>query len=559
MTGTLPVTHRSTFSAVSLRLHLSTTRRAIVDAHAKEVAVPVERPKLEELRRIAEWYGFKAMDNRELGELSGLIDSTLDTFRRLDQIEDPVAAPPPDRDPGRAPTAEENPLKGWVWRCRIEGSGEGPLAGKTVAIKDNVQVAGVPMKIGSNLLDGFIPDEDATLVTRTLAAGGTIIGKAACEHMSYSGSSFTADTGAVLNPHDPTRTTGGSSSGAGALVVSGACDIANGGDQAGSIRIPASFSGCYGLKPTYGLVPTTGIYPIEHTVDHVGPMAATVTELAAFLDAVAGEDPLDPRQRAPWKGNPKLPDYRAALTGDVRGLRVGIVEEGFGWSVSEDDVDSAVREAAHQFEALGATVGTTSIPWHLDGLTINIAIILEGSFLQMLRGNGGGTNWKGRYPVSVMKAFGEAKQNRADEMSDVMKVLTLLGEYLQTKYHGQYYAKAQNLAPALTEAYNAALSEFDILVMPSTPMKATPLPDADTPRDERWNLLLNMCPNTGPTCVTGHPAISVPCARSNGLPIGMMLIGRHWEDTTVLRAAHAFEQTGTYGDVVVRVPALTTA
>ena len=509
----------------------------------------LEKPTSEELRGIADRYDFKAMDDRELRELSNIIDSTLETFARLEELEDPNSPRPPDRDPGWAPSTEENPLNAWVWRCQLEGGSEGPLAGKTLAFKDNVQIAGLPMKNGSNLLEGFVADEDATIVTRALAAGGTIVGKAACEHMSYSGSSFTADTGPILNPHDPKRTAGGSSSGSAALVVSGACDLTNGGDQAGSIRIPASFSGCYGLKPTYGLVPATGIFPIEMTVDHVGPFGATVEDLASFLGVIAGEDPLDPRQRVSWKGAPRIPDYNSALTEGVRGLRVGIVEEGFGWPVSEEDVDAAVRETAQQFEKLGATVKTTSLPMHSHGLDINIGIILEGSFLIMLRGNGAGTGWKGRYPVALMKALGEAKKDRADEMSDVMKVLTLLGEYLQLKYHGVYYGKAQNLARALTDAYNEAFNEFDILVMPSTPQKATKLPEDDMPREERFNLLLNMCANTGPTCVTGHPAISVPCAKSSGLPIGMMLIGRHWEDDTVLRAAHAFEQTGTYGEV----------
>jgi amidase len=508
-------------------------------------------PTLAELRQIAERYHFTRMDDSELQSLSNIINVSLDTHRRLDEIDDPNAAPVTGREPGRAPTAQENPLNAWVWRATIEGSGEGPLAGKRVAIKDNVPVAGLPMKIGTNLLDGFVPEEDATMVTRVLAAGGTILGKSACEHMSYSGSSFTADTGAVMNPHDHTRTTGGSSSGSGALVVSGEVDVATGGDQAGSIRIPASFCGAYGIKPTYGLVPATGISPIELTADHIGPLAGTVEDLALFLDAVSGPDPLDPRQRGA-RTRDQLPDFSSALTGDVRGLRIGIVDEGFGLSVSESDVDAAVEEAAHQFTKLGADVRRMSLPMHADGVHINVAIVLEGAFVSMLRGNLAGSNWKGRYNLALMEAIGAAKLQRADEMSDVMKVLTLAGEYLQEKYHGLYYAKAQNLAIALTEAYDDAFKEFDILVMPSTPMKATPLPTDDMSREDRFGLVLNMIPNTGPACATGHPSISVPCARSNGLPVGMMLTGRHWEDATLLRAAHAFEATGLYGDVSPR-------
>lgn len=509
----------------------------------------LENPTTEELRRIADRYHLTVTDD-DLRAMSHVIADSLASHRRLDELDDDCPTDVGGRSAGAAPTPEENPHNAWVWRSRIDGSGEGPLAGRSVAFKDNVAVAGLPMKVGTDLLDGFVPDEDATIVTRALDAGATVLGKAACEYMSFSGSSYTAATGAVLNPHDPTRTSGGSSSGSGALVASGAVDIANGGDQAGSIRIPASFCGVYGLKPSYGLVPATGVVPIELSVDHVGALAATVADIAAFLDAVAGEDTADPRQRMGW-GEVELPSFAASLTGDVRGLKVGIVTEGFGWDVSEADVDAAVEEAAQQFSGLGASVDRTSIPLHRDGAHINGAILMEGSLNTMLRGNGAGTNWKGRYPRKLMEALGAAKLEHVDQMSDMMKELILLGEYLQEKYHGRYYAKAQNLALQLTAAYDRAFTEYDILVMPSTPMKATVLPTPDMTREERFTLLLNMIGNTGPTCVTGHPAMSVPCARSQGLPVGMMLVGRQWEDTTVLRASHAFEQTGTYGDVVV--------
>src|SRR5918911_2761076 len=174
--------------------------------------------------------------------------------------------------PVRPPTIEELRDNAWYWRCEIHGAPEGPLAGKTVAIKDNVCVAGVPMMNGSATLEGYVPEVDATVVTRILDAGGTILGKAVCEDLCFSGGSFTPHTGPVLNPRDPFRQAGGSSCGSAALVAAGDVDLATGGDQGGSIRIPSCWSGIVGHKPTHGLVPYTGVFPIELTLDHAGPM-----------------------------------------------------------------------------------------------------------------------------------------------------------------------------------------------------------------------------------------------------------------------------------------------
>src|SRR5215472_14488125 len=219
------------------------------------------------------------------------------------------------------------------------------------------------MMNGSSVLEGYVPETDATIVTRILDAGGEILGKAVCEHLCFSGSSFTSDTGPVHNPHNPAYSAGGSSSGSAALVVVGECDMAIGGDQGGSIRIPASWSGAYGLKPTYGLVPYTGAFPIELTLDHLGPMARSAADCALLLEVIAGPDGLDPRQQA----NLSPAQYTKSLTGNVRGLRIAIVQDGFGLPGSEKDVDEGVTSAAHGFEKLDAPVTSVSIPWHRDG------------------------------------------------------------------------------------------------------------------------------------------------------------------------------------------------
>ena len=501
--------------------------------------MPVKRPTLEELEDLAEVNGLN-LSPEDLESFQGLMESNLSAYEHLDSLPEPTLPVKYPRGPGHRPDPEDNPLNAWYWRSEIKGAAEGLLAGKTVAAKDNVCVAGVPMMNGTSVLEGYVPDVDATIVTRILDAGGTILGKAVCESLCFSGGSHTSDTGPVLNPHDPERTAGGSSSGSAALVASGVVDMAIGGDQGGSIRIPGSWCGIPGLKPTYGLVPYTGVFPIEITIDHVGPMARTVSDVALMLEAIAGPDGLDPRQSAGLQGEA----YSRALTGDVRGLRLGIVEEGFGWpDMSEADVDESVKQAARSFEVLGARVSTVSIPWHRHGQKIWTPIAVEGAAMLMIGGNSMGTNWKGHYTTGLLDVFARGRLSRPDDLSETTKMVMLLGQYMQEKYHGRYYAKAQNLVRRLRAAYDEALTDCDLLVMPTLPMKATVIPGPDATREEYVARALEMVPNTSPFDVTGHPAITVPCGFSEGLPIGMMLVGRAGEDAVVLRAADAYEKS----------------
>ena len=500
--------------------------------------MPIKHPTLDDLAVIAERYHLHPTE-ADLASFQALMAPTLLSYARLDQLPEPTLPVKYPRRPGYRPQPADNPFGAWYWRCEITGATSGLLAGKTVAIKDNVCVAGIPMMNGTSTLEGYVPEVDATIVTRVLEAGGTILGKAVCESLCFSGGSHTSDSGPVRNPHDPSRTTGGSSSGSGALVASGAVDMAIGGDQGGSIRIPGSWCGIYGLKPTYGLVPYTGAFPIELTLDHVGPMARTAADVALFLEAIAGPDGLDPRQRAGLRGEA----YSQLLTGDADDLRLGIVQEGFHWEgLSESVVDQTVMSAAHAFERLGAQVHTLSIPWHRDGRHVWTPIAVEGATMLMVAGNSMGTNWKGHYTTSLLDIFARGWQSRADDLSETTKLVILLGQYMQDRYHGRYYAKAQNLARTLTAAYDEALRHCDLLVMPTLPMRATVIPATNASREEYVARALEMIPNTCPFDVTGHPAITVPCGMVDGLPVGMMLIGRHGEDATVLRAADAYQR-----------------
>lgn len=496
----------------------------------------VKNPTLDELARIAAIYNLD-LEEEDLESFRGLMGGVLASYARLDELTAPALEVKYPRRPGHRPQPADNPLGAWYWRTEIKGADAGLLAGKTVAIKDNVCVAGVPMMNGTDVLEGYTPESDATIVTRILDAGGTILGKATCESLCFSGGSHTSDPGPVRNPHDPSRSAGGSSSGSAALVAAGEVDMAIGGDQGGSIRIPSCWCGTYGLKATYGLVPYTGVFPIELTLDHTGPIAATVADVALLLEAIAGSDGLDPRQAHA----PEPQAYSKALGGAVKGLRIGIVEQGFGWeALSEPDVDEAVREAAHKFSELGAEVQTVSIPWHRDGIHVWNSVAVEGATMLMVAGNSMGTNWKGHYTTSLLDAYARGRITRANDLSETVKLVVLLGQYMQDHYHGRYYAKAQNLGRSLAAAYDAALARVDLLVMPTLPLKATRIPAADASREEYTARALEMITNTAPFDVTGHPAMNVPCALSEGLPVGMMLIGRKGEEATILRAADAF-------------------
>ena len=254
----------------------------------------VRTPSVDELVAIAAEFGIRltpalASSYREL------IAEGIESYTRIDALPEPALPVAYPRTPGHRPPPEENPYNAWYWRCEVKGARHGPLAGKTVALKDNVCLAGVPMSIGASVLEGYMPEVDATIVTRILDAGGTIAGKAVCGAFCMEGSSITASTGLIPNPHQPSHAAGGSSSGSAALVAAGAVDVAVGADQGGSLRIPAAWCGLYGMKPTFGLVPYSGIASIEFTLDHAGPMAANLEDMTRLLQAMAGPDGIDPR------------------------------------------------------------------------------------------------------------------------------------------------------------------------------------------------------------------------------------------------------------------------
>lgn len=498
-----------------------------------------KRPTQGEIRDAAYALGL-ALDDGDIAEFTQMVGDTLEAYYRpLDRVPDyrPEAKYP--RTPGYFPEDDDDPLGAWYVKSRIEGASRGKLRGKTVVIKDNIMIAGLPMMNGASALEGYVPDLDATVVTRVLDAGGTIVGKAHCEYFCYSGSSHTNAAKTTRNPYNRDYTTGGSSSGCAALVASGEVDLAIGSDQGGSVREPSAFCGLVGLKPTWGLVPYTGAASIEMTLDHLGPMTRTTEDNALMLEVLAGADGLDPRQYAP-----KVARYTQALGKGVEGLRIGVLAEGFDQADSEPEVDAAVREAAQVFRSLGAEVEDVSVPMHRDlGLAVWVPIAVEGAYEQILKGLGIGHNWRGLYATSLLEKLAGWRE-RSNQFSEIFKLGMICAEHMRTVHHGRYYAKAQNLSRKLRAAYDAALERYDLLLMPTSPIKGAKLPPEPRTRAEDMTPGFIPITNTAPIDCTGHPSMSVPCAMRDGLPVGMMLTGRHYDEVTIYRAADAFERAG---------------
>ncbi|TCP45126.1 amidase [Tamaricihabitans halophyticus] len=496
----------------------------------------VEPPSNADIAQLAASYGL-ALSEADLTSFRELITGSLTAFDEVARLYEQHRERAPER-PHHWPAESENRYGAWYVRTDITERADGPLAGKQVAIKDNIAVAGVPMMNGSRAVEGYTPSTDATVVRRLLDAGATIAGKATCEDLCFSGGSHTSALGPVRNPWDSTRMTGGSSSGSAALVAAGEVDFAIGGDQGGSIRMPAAFCGIVGHKPTHGLVPYTGAFPIESTIDHLGPMTRTVAAAAETLQVIAGDDGYDPRQAR----LPDVQDYRAGLNAGLRGVRVGILQEGFGIpGLSEPEVDAAVLAATRVLADAGADVREITVPWHRDGLAVWSVLATEGATTQMVDGNGYGMNWAGRYDPEMIAHYAQGRIAHAEQLSETVKLTMLTGKYTKEKHGGRHYAMARELAWRLTSAYDAALAEVDVLVLPTVPYVAREFPGADASKAEYVTAGLGMIANTSPTDVTGHPAISVPAGQVAGLPTGMMIIGPRFDDASCLAVAAGYE------------------
>jgi len=504
-------------------------------------------PTIGEIKKLAAANGL-TLDDSDAGAYQRMVSAVLRSCERLDELEPTPSPETYPRELGYRPPRSENPYNAWYCRTEVKGAPSGPLYGKEIGIKNNICVSGAPMLVGETE-EPFVPNRDATVVTRLLDAGAVIVGKTtASDGAGISDLSSNSPFVTVRNPHKPTHAPGGSSSGNAAALAAGDIDLAIGSDQGGSVRIPAAWSGIVGLRPTFGLVPYTGVIASEMTAVALGPMSRSVETIASALAAIAGPDSLDPRQQGIV---PPPVDYQAALDLGARGLRIAVVEEGFGQKPrpdvglpgSESIVDDKVRAALGALEARGAIVERVLIPAHTDGFHLFHAMYTEGN-AAMILANAVGTNFTGYYDVALMEAYGRAWRNEPDVLSAARRSVLIIAEHLRSRYHGRYYALAQNLRDSIRQAYDRVLTRYDVLAMPTVPFRATPIPRKALPADERVGYAMQMIGNTCQSAVTGHPAISVPCGMTDDLPIGLQFVGSHFAEAVLLRAAAAIEGVG---------------
>ncbi|KAJ6439393.1 amidase protein [Purpureocillium lavendulum] len=467
------------------------------------------------------------------------------------------------------------------------GRGDGVLGRRSVAVKDTISIASIPMTGGtqpyhlSSEQPYPVPSIDAPVIARVLEADGVIRGTATCENYCISLASFTSATGPVDNPWLKGHSAGGSSSGCAALVALKAVrlwrekrglpiddlgegvDFAVGTDQAGSIRTPAGYCGIYGLKPTHGLVPYTGIAGLHPMIDYCGPMAASLRDTAVLLSVLAGYDGIDPRMTPETPLRRNVPNYQGILDAAIssrssagqwtvsaaaKGLRVGVLREAFEVMKMDPEVETVIREAAARFARLGATVDEVSIPLHAAGRAI-WATTNRGLMADILFGNK--PNELLSHPMPSMRAP-KPDQKWFDTMtkSNPAVVNTLLfGSYFAELPHA-VRSKSIMHVHELRAAYDDALQKYDVLLTPVTATVAPPHASADDGALARYHAAVGHGANTSPFNITGHPALSMPVGWAtaqdgqNRLPVAMQLVGKRWDESGVLLAAAAWEVGG---------------
>jgi amidase len=435
-----------------------------------------------------------------------------------------------------------------MWKCEITGVPEGLLAGKRVSFKDHIAVAGIPETFGAFAMEGFVPNYDATVVSRSLEAGATVVGKNVMNGLAggFGAGGGVGDYGKPLNPHDHEYAPGISSSGSAVAVVSGEADISFGGDQGGSIRIPASWSGHVGLKPTFGLVSHFGIgFGSDQSIDYTGPMTMSVEDAARALDATAGYDGLDPRQS---REVPETYDSLSGLDRGIGGLRIAVLTEGFEGAT--DAVSDSVRAAIDVLAGLGAVITEVSVPEHLLSFVPFGALNAEGSLAVREAGFFGA--WaKTYYPEDTIDQVMRLTSQREFALNPQTLGNDLTAVLSRKFWNGRVYAHAQNVRPYYVGLYDKVLAEADAIVMPTTPVQAYKHEEFTDKLSALTHLLQISqirSQNTRPFNYTGHPALSVPAEKRAGLPVGLQIVTGMFKDDLALQIGQAYTHAVPYAD-----------
>ncbi len=412
---------------------------------------------------------------------------------------------------------------------RIARGDAGPMTGIPVSLKDVLVTTDAPTTAASRILEGYRSPFDATVVRKLREGGAVFVGKSNTDEFAMGSSTENSAYGVTRNPWDTERVPGGSSGGPSAAVAAGEVPVSLGSDTGGSIRQPAGFCGVVGLKPTYGRVSRYGLIAFASSLDQIGPFTRTVEDAALALGVIAGHDPMDSTS-APVE----VPDYRAALGGDLRGTRIGVARE-YNVDGMEPGVEAAVAAAVEQLRELGADIVDISLPHTKYALaTYYITAPAEAS-ANLARFDGVRFGLSSEAPT--LRDMYE--QTRAEGFGDEVKRRIMLGTYaLSSGYYDAYYVKAQKVRTLIKRDFDEAFAQVDAVVAPTSPTVAFRI--GERTDDPVQMYLADVF--TIPANMAGIPGIAIPCGFSDGMPISMQVLGKSFDEAGILRIAHAYEQ-----------------
>jgi aspartyl-tRNA(Asn)/glutamyl-tRNA(Gln) amidotransferase subunit A len=468
--------------------------------------------------KISELHSF--LHKKEIS-VSDLVD---ESFKRINAVDDKVQA---------FLTLNEDNAKEYAKQLdEALGSSDelGLLFGMPIGVKDNIVTKGVRTTAASKILENFDPIYDATVVQKLQNAQTVTIGKLNMDEFAMGSSNENSSFKVTKNPWDLERVPGGSSGGSAAAVAAGEVLFSLGSDTGGSIRQPAAFCGVVGLKPTYGRVSRFGLIAFASSLDQIGPVTRTVEDNAYLLQAISGVDPMDATS-----ANVDVPNYVSALTGDVKGLKIAVPKEYLGEGVNEE-VRQSVLDSLKVLEGLGATWEEVSLPHSKYALATYYLLSSSEASANLARFDGVRYGYRTDNAENLIEMY---KQSRSEGFGDEVKRRIMLGTFaLSSGYYDAYYKKAQKVRTLIKKDFEDVFEKYDVIIGPTTPTPAFKIGEnMDDPLTMYANDILTI-----PVNLAGVPGISVPCGFSNGLPLGLQIIGKHFDESTIYRVADAFEK-----------------
>ena len=453
-------------------------------------------------------------------------DLTAESYKRIDSLDGDVKA--------FLALNKEQAIAQAKEMDKVPAAKRGPLFGMPIGVKDNIVTEGLETTCSSKILEGFNPIYDATVVRKLREAGMITVGKLNMDEFAMGSSNENSAYKITKNPWDLDRVPGGSSGGSAAAVAAGEVPFSLGSDTGGSIRQPASFCGVVGMKPTYGRVSRFGLVAFASSLDQIGPITRNVRDNALLLEAISGVDESDSTS-----ANVDVPSFVESLTGDIKGLRIGVPSEYLGEGVGEAAKQS-VLDALKVLESLGATWEEVSLPHSKYGLATYYLISSSEASSNLARFDGIRYGFRAENVENLLELY---KETRSQGFGDEVKRRIMLGTYsLSAGSYDAYYKKAQQVRTLIKQDFDQIFEKYDVIIGPTTPTPAFKVGEnIDDPMTMYMNDILTI-----PVNLAGVPGISVPCGFNEGMPLGLQIIGKHYDESSVYRVAHAFEQATSF-------------